>query len=48
MIAVVGGESLLGKEVRELLDSSKLPASVKLIASESTTGRCKHSHAWAR
>ncbi len=36
MIAVVGGESLLGKEVRELLDSSKLPASVKLIASVDT------------
>src|SRR5271163_1650985 len=36
VIAVVGGESLLGKEVRELLDSSKLTASVKLIASVDT------------
>ncbi|MGD0436068.1 MAG: Asd/ArgC dimerization domain-containing protein [Bryobacteraceae bacterium] len=32
VIAVVGGESLLGKEVRELLDTGHLPASVKLIA----------------
>ncbi|HYL35687.1 MAG TPA: Asd/ArgC dimerization domain-containing protein [Bryobacteraceae bacterium] len=32
-IAVVGGESLLGKEVRELLDSADLEASIKLIAS---------------
>jgi aspartate-semialdehyde dehydrogenase len=34
VIAIVGGESLLGKEVRELLDSGHLPASVKLIASD--------------
>lgn len=32
IIAIVGGESLLGKEVRELLESSGLPASVQLIA----------------
>ena len=32
-IAIVGGESLLGKEVRELLETSSLPASVTLIAS---------------
>ena len=32
-IAIVGGESMLGKEVRELLESSDLPANVKLIAS---------------
>lgn len=32
-IAIVGGESLLGKEIRELLESSSLPASVTLIAS---------------
>ncbi len=34
LIAVVGGESLLGKEIRELLDSSDLSASVKLIAAD--------------
>jgi aspartate-semialdehyde dehydrogenase len=34
-VAIVGGESLLGKEVRELFDSAGLPASVSLIASES-------------
>lgn len=34
-VAIVGGESLLGKEVRELFDSADLPASVSLIASES-------------
>jgi aspartate-semialdehyde dehydrogenase len=34
-LAIVGGESLLGKEVRELFDSAGLPASVSLIASES-------------
>jgi aspartate-semialdehyde dehydrogenase len=34
-VAIVGGESLLGKEVRELFDSTGLPASVSLIASES-------------
>ena len=33
-VAIVGGESLLGKEVHELLDSAGLPASVSLIASE--------------
>ena len=33
-IAIVGGESLLGKEVRELLEASDLGASVTLIASE--------------
>jgi len=33
-IAIVGGESLLGKELRELLEASDLGASVTLIASE--------------
>lgn len=33
-IAIVGGESLLGKEINELLDSRKAPANVKLVASE--------------
>ena len=33
MVAIVGGESLLGKEIRELLESSNLPARVTLIAS---------------
>jgi len=35
-IAVVGGESLLGKEVRELLESGNLGASITLIASEAS------------
>ena len=35
-VAIVGGESLLGKEVRELFESAGLPASVSLIASEET------------
>ncbi len=33
-VAIVGGESLLGKEVRELLESGDLAASVKLIAAD--------------
>jgi aspartate-semialdehyde dehydrogenase len=33
-IALVGGESLLGKDVRELLESSNLSAPVRLIASD--------------
>ena len=33
-VAIVGGESLLGKEVRELFESAGLPASVSLIASD--------------
>jgi len=33
-IAIVGGESLLGKEVRELLEASDLGASIMLIASD--------------
>jgi len=33
-VAIVGGESLLGKEIHELLDSRKAPANVKLVASE--------------
>ncbi len=37
-IAIVGGESLLGKEVREVLDSSKISANVKLIASSDDIG----------
>jgi aspartate-semialdehyde dehydrogenase len=32
-LAIVGGESLLGKEVRELLDESGLAVNIKLIAS---------------
>ena len=32
-IAIVGGETLLGKEVNELLEARKLPASVQLVAS---------------
>jgi aspartate-semialdehyde dehydrogenase len=32
IVAIMGGESLLGKEVRELLESSGLPATVQLIA----------------
>jgi aspartate-semialdehyde dehydrogenase len=32
-LAIVGGESLLGKEVRELLESSSLAVNIKLIAS---------------
>jgi aspartate-semialdehyde dehydrogenase len=35
-VAIVGGESLLGKEVHELFGSAHLPASVSLIASEET------------
>jgi len=31
-LAIVGGESLLGKEVRELLDESSLAVNIKLIA----------------
>src|ERR1700730_9019694 len=34
-VAIVGGESLLGKEVLELFESADLAASVSLIASES-------------
>lgn len=33
-IAIVGGESLLGKEIRELLEESDLRVNIKLIASE--------------
>src|SRR5581483_12501730 len=33
-IAIVGGESLLGKEVAEVLESSGLDVNVKLVASE--------------
>jgi len=33
-IAIVGGESLLGKEIRDLLDASDLAANVKLIAAD--------------
>ena len=35
-IAIVGGESLLGKEIHELLEDSGIKAEVKLIASENT------------
>jgi len=37
-IAIVGGESLLGKEVRELLEASDFGANVTLIASEESEG----------
>src|SRR5271165_6835387 len=37
-IAIVGGESLLGKEVRELMEASDLRAGVTLIASDETEG----------
>ena len=33
-LALVGGDSLLGKEFRELVDSSELPLDLKLIASD--------------
>jgi aspartate-semialdehyde dehydrogenase len=32
-MAIVGGETLLGKEVNELLEARKLPASIQLVAS---------------
>ncbi|HMD50284.1 MAG TPA: Asd/ArgC dimerization domain-containing protein [Bryobacteraceae bacterium] len=32
-VAIVGGESLLGKEIHDLLDSRKAPANVKLVTS---------------
>lgn len=35
-IAIVGGESLLGKDMRELIEASDLGADVKLVASEET------------
>jgi aspartate-semialdehyde dehydrogenase len=38
-IAIVGGESLLGKEVSELLEESHLPASIKLVASYETDSK---------
>ncbi len=37
-LAIVGGESLLGKEIRELLESSDLSTNVKLIASADEGG----------
>jgi aspartate-semialdehyde dehydrogenase len=33
-VALVGGDSLLGKEIRELFESSELPANLSLIASD--------------
>ncbi len=33
-IAIVGGETLLGKEIQELLESRKTSANIKLVASE--------------
>ena len=33
-VAIVGGESLLGNEVREMLAEAGLRASVKLVGSE--------------
>jgi aspartate-semialdehyde dehydrogenase len=32
-IAIVGGDTLLGKEVHELLDARKIPANIQLVAS---------------
>jgi aspartate-semialdehyde dehydrogenase len=32
-IAIVGGDTLLGKEVQELLDARKIPANIQLVAS---------------
>jgi aspartate-semialdehyde dehydrogenase len=32
-IAIVGGDTLLGKEVQELLDTRKIPANIQLVAS---------------
>jgi aspartate-semialdehyde dehydrogenase len=32
-IAIVGGDTLLGKEVQELLEARKIPASIQLVAS---------------
>jgi aspartate-semialdehyde dehydrogenase len=37
VLAVVGGDSLLGKELRELIDNKHLPAQVKLIAAAAET-----------
>jgi len=37
-IAIVGGESLLGKDIRELLEESDLKAEVKLIAADAEDG----------
>ena len=34
IVAIMGGESLLGKEVHDLLESSGLPASIQLIAAD--------------
>ena len=34
IIAIVGGDSLLGKELREVLESSALPADIKMIAAD--------------
>src|SRR5580693_6051345 len=38
VIAIVGGESLLGKDIRELLEESDLKAEVKLIAADAEEG----------
>jgi aspartate-semialdehyde dehydrogenase len=32
-IAIVGGDTLLGKEIHELLDARKIPANIRLVAS---------------
>jgi hypothetical protein len=32
-IAIIGGETLLGKEVNELLEARKIPANIQLVAS---------------
>ena len=34
ILAIVGGETLLGKEVRELLEGSDLAVNIELIAAE--------------
>jgi len=36
-VAIVGGESLLGREVRDLLESSGVPATVQLVAAGDTS-----------
>ncbi len=40
-IAIVGGETLLGKEVNELLEARKIPANIQLVASFDAGGSGK-------
>src|SRR5271154_1326085 len=37
-VAIVGGESLLGKELRELLEATDLRAGITLVAAEAVPG----------